>query len=172
MERAHHVHIVETEIEEYAEGLVELAADEAVADEPTETDAEGAAAFAICMNAINFGSGWWPTVRKHPGLSGYGTMAAGVRERFAADGPWRAEELAAMEPGAIADVVAQDTGHPLMAEFAAALGDVGAHLLAEFDGRYRGAAEGVESIPALASRFAGWEAFADVSSYEGREVPF
>ena len=172
MERARHVRIVEGEIEEYAEGLVELAADQAVADEPAEGGAEGDAAFAICMNAINFGSGWWPTIRKRPGLSGYGTMVAGVRDRFAAGGPWHAEELAAMEPGAIAGVVAQDPGHPLMAEFAAALRDVGAHLLAEFDGRYQGAAEGVESIPALAARFAGWQAFADVSSYERREVPF
>jgi hypothetical protein len=124
------------------------------------------------MNAINFGSGWWPTIRKRPGLSGYGTIAAGLRERFDAEGPWRAEGLTAIDTAGIARVVGQDPGHPLMAEFAAALRDVGGHLLADHRGRYLGVVEGLGSIPALAARFAGWDAFADVSSYEGREVPF
>jgi hypothetical protein len=172
MERARHVRIVESEVEGYAKGLVEDAADGPVANEPTAGDREGAAAFAICMNAINFGSGWWPTIRKRPDLSGYGTMAAGVRERFDAEGPWISGELVRMEPGAIAGVVGQDPGHPLMAEFAATLRDVGAHLVGEFGGRYLGVVETAGGIPELAARFAGWDAFADVSSYEGREVPF
>jgi len=133
---------------------------------------EAAAAFAICMNAINFGSGWWPTIRKRPGHSGYATMAAGVSERFAARGYWSAEELAAMEAPAIAATVGQDPEHPLIAQFAAALRDVGAHLLEEHGGRFRGPAEAAASTPALAAAFAGWEAFADVSRYEDREVPF
>jgi Potential Queuosine, Q, salvage protein family len=95
-----------------------------------------------------------------------------VRERFDADGTWTGEELTAMEPRTIAAIVGQDPGHPLMADFAAALRDVGGHLLAEFDGRYLGVVEAVATIPDLAARLAGWEAFADVSSYERREVPF
>ena len=135
-------------------------------------DPEAAAAFAICMNAINFGSGWWPTVRKRPGMSGYSTMAAGVNERFAGEGPWAPEELAAMEAPAIATVLGQDPGHPLMAEFAAALRDVGAHLLGEHGGRYLAVVEAAGSAPELAGVFAGWDSFADVSAYEGRPVPF
>ncbi len=97
MERAGHVHIEAGAVVEYAAGLVRAAADEAPAETPADRDPEAAAAFAICMNAIKFGSGWWPTIRKRPGLSGYGTMAAGVRDRFEAEGPWSAEELAAIE---------------------------------------------------------------------------
>ncbi len=58
-----------------------------------------------------------------------------------------------------------------MAQFAAALRDVGEHLIAEHDGRYLGTVEGVDSIPALAGIFAGWKSFADVSEYEGRQIP-
>jgi hypothetical protein len=148
---------------------------EAAADEgpptPSCEDPEHAAAFAICMNAINFGSGWWPTIRKRPGHSGYATMAAGVTDRFAADGPWSAEELAAMDALTIAAVVGQDPDHPLMAQFAAALRDAGARLQAEHGGRFLGPVEAADSIPALAAIFAGWDAFADVSTYQGREVP-
>lgn len=170
-ERARFVRIEESRIEEYAAELVREA-EEGPDEQPAEREPEAAAAFAVCMNAINFGSGWWPTISKRPGHSGYGTMAAGVEERFSTRGPWSAEELAAMDKATVAAVVGQDPEHPLMAQFAAALRDVGAHLLDEHGGRYLGVVEAAESVPALAAVFAGWQSFADVSSYEGRPVPF
>ncbi|HEX5526727.1 MAG TPA: queuosine salvage family protein [Solirubrobacterales bacterium] len=171
MERARWVRVDEGRIADYAAGLPE-ATEEAGAPAATAADPEAAAAFAICMNAINFGSGWWPTIRKRDGLSGYATMEAGVSERFEERGPWSAEELAAMDAATIAAMVGQDPEHPLMAQFAAALRDVSAHLQAEHGGRFLGPAEAADSIPALAKTFADWKAFADVSTYEGREVPF
>lgn len=139
---------------------------------PYADDPETAAAFAICMNAINFGSGWWPTIRKRPGHSGYATMAAGVTDRFDAGEPWGVEELQAMDAPAIATVVGQDPEHPLMEQFAATLRDVGDHIGNEHEGRFLGPAESAESIPVLAGTFASWDAFADVSAYDGRAVPF
>jgi len=174
MERACWVRVNEGEIGAYGGGLVEAveaAAHDAPAS-PSTVDPEHAAAFAICLNAINFGSGWWPTIRKRPGHSGYATMAAGVTERFAADGPWSVTDLVTMGAATIAPVVGQGPEHPLMAQFASALQDVGNHLQAEHGGRFLGPAAAADSIPALAATFAGWEAFADVSTYEGREVPF
>ena len=163
MERARSVAIDEEAIGAYA---AELPAPEPAGEQPVG-DPEAAAAFAICMNAINFGSGWWPTVRKRPGMSGYSTMAAGVGE-----GHWTPQELLAMDAPAIAAVLGQEPGHPLMAEFAAALRDVGAHLLDEYGGRYLAVPEAADSVPGLAAVFAGWDSFADVYAYEGREVPF
>ncbi|HET8956009.1 MAG TPA: queuosine salvage family protein [Solirubrobacterales bacterium] len=164
------VMIDEAKVGAYAAGLTEL---HPFNDEgQTGSDPEAAAAFAICMNAINFGSGWWPTVRKRPGMSGYSTMAAGVTERFADEGPWTPEELVAIDAPAIAAVLGQDPSHPLMAEFAAALRDVGAHVLAEHGGRYLAVVEAADSVPGLAEVFAAWESFADASEYEGRRVPF
>lgn len=168
-ERARSVRIAEEAIAEYAAGLPRPDAEPEPV--PFAEDPEAAAAFAICMNAINFGSGWWPTVRKRPGHSGYGTMAAGVTDRFAAAGPWSAEELQAMGAKTIAEVVDQDPQHPLIPQFAAALRDVGTHIDAEHEGRFRGPTEAADSIPALADTFAAWDAFADVSIYDGRKIP-
>ncbi len=58
-----------------------------------EGDREARIAFVVCLDAINFGSGWWPEIRKRPGHSGYFTIAAGLTERFRAAGPWPASEL-------------------------------------------------------------------------------
>jgi hypothetical protein len=43
---------------------------------------------------------------------------------------------------------------------------------AEHGGRFLDPVEAADSIPALAASFAARESFADVSVYEGREVPF
>jgi hypothetical protein len=165
------VRINEEAIAEYAVGLPQAAESD---ERPpfSDTNPETAAAFAICMNAINFGSGWWPTVRKRPGHSGYATMAAGVTDRFDEEGPWSAEELRAMEAEMIAAILGQDPDHPLMKQFAAALRDVGRQIEREHGGRFLGPAETANSIPALAGTLARWEAFADTSTYDGHEVPF
>jgi hypothetical protein len=168
--RARSVRIDEEAIAGYAAALPQLGAD--IELPPFAEEPETAAAFAICMNAINFGSGWWPTIRKRLGRSGYGTMAAGVSDRFAAAGAWSVEELQAMEAETIAEVVGQDPEHPLMAHFATALGDVGAHIREDHEGRFLGPVETAASIPALAGTFATWDAFADVSTYDGRRIPF
>jgi putative queuosine salvage protein len=138
-----------------------------------EGDREGRVAFVICLDAINFGSGWWPTIRKRPGHSGYTTIAAALTERFRAGAGWRPAQLAELRPADLADALGQDPAHPLMAEYASSLRDVGARVLAEHGGSFEavvGAAGG--SATSLTGLLAGWRAFADVSSYEGREVPF
>jgi hypothetical protein len=169
--RARSVRIEEEAIEEYAAGLPQP--DEGGEPAPfANAGPETAAAFAICMNAINFGSGWWPTIRKRPGHSGYATMAAGVTDHFSETGPWSPEELRAMDAEGVAAVVGQDPEHPLMEQFVEALQDVGTHIAEEHDGSFLGPAEAADSIPALAGTFAGWSAFADISTYEGRKVPF
>jgi len=99
-------------------------------------------------------------------------MAAGVTNRFESAGAWTADELQAMDAKTIAVVVGQDPQHPLMPQFAAALRDVGNHISADHGGRFLNPAEEAASIPALAETFAAWTSFADVSTYEGRAIPF
>jgi len=168
------VRIDEGVIEEYARGLE--AAEEPEPDSPTrllEGDRETLAAFAICLDAINFGSGWWPTIRKRPGLSGYSTIAAGVVERFRGEGPWTADELVGIEPVELAKTLGQDPAHPLIAQFAASLRDVGERVRAEHGGSFTALVDAAAgSAVALAELLAGWDAFADTSIYMGREIPF
>jgi hypothetical protein len=101
--RARSVAVDEERIAAYA---AELSAGEPPTPDPEtellEGDRETRAAFVICVDAINFGSGWWPTIRKRPGRSGYFTVAAGLTERFRSDGPWSAAELEALDATAIA----------------------------------------------------------------------
>jgi hypothetical protein len=138
-----------------------------------EADHETRAAFVICSNAINFGSGWWPTIRKRPGHSGYFTIAVGLAERFRAAGPWPAEALMELSAADIAETVGQDPDHPLMADYAGTLRDVGEHVARDHGGRFAAVIEAADgSAPALADLLATWTAFSDVSTYQGKAVPF
>lgn len=138
-----------------------------------EGDLELHAAFVICLDAINFGSGWWPTIRKRPEHSGYFTIAAGMTERFRDRGPWSAGELTELSAADVARIVGQDPDHPLMGDYAASLRDVGGRVGAGYGGRFAAvvAAAG-GSAPALAGVLSEWNAFADASTYDGRAVPF
>ena len=173
--RSRSVQIAEDGIEAYAAALP--AAAELPAPDPStnlvEGDRESRTAFVVCLDAINFGSGWWPTIRKRPGHSGYFTIAAGLTARFRERGPWAGDELTALEPDEIALVLGQDPDHPLMAHYASSLRDVGEHVLADHGGRFEGLLDAAGgSTVALAGLLAGWDAFADVSTYDGRPVPF
>jgi hypothetical protein len=173
--RARSVRIAETAIAAYAAemppGAVVPPPDPAT--ELVEGDREARTAFVLCLDAINFGSGWWPTIRKRPGHSGHFTIAAGLTERFRDRGPWTATELAGLEASEIAAALGQEAGHPLMGDFAATLNNVGEHVSAEHGGRFEAVLDAANgSAPALADMLAGWEAFADVSAYDGRSVPF
>ena len=134
---------------------------------------EERAAFVLTFDAINFGSGWWPTIRKRPGRSGSYTVLMGLKERFDAHGPWSPEELIAIEPGEIATVLGQDPDHELMVLFADALRDLGVRLHEEYAGRYLALVEAANgSAVALAERLARWPSFADVSVHDSEPVPF
>ena len=93
--------IVEAAIEHYARTLPP--------ESPPAPDLEGGsleqrAAFSLTLNAINFGSGWFPTLRKPSGLSGFRTIEAGLRAR----GPWTAAELTEIETPEVAATFGQD----------------------------------------------------------------
>jgi hypothetical protein len=46
-----------------------------------EGSAEDVASYMLTLDAINFGSGWFPTLRKRPGCSGYFTVAWSLADR-------------------------------------------------------------------------------------------
>jgi hypothetical protein len=88
--------------------------------EPPGADAD----HVLQLDAINFGSGWFPTLRKRPGMSGYRTIAAA----FAEHGRWSNSDLRALDAGAVAGALGQDARHPLMRLYAEALRDLGRFL--------------------------------------------
>jgi hypothetical protein len=173
--RARHVHVEEAAIASYASSLpldvppAEPDPDAHLQEGPREV----LSAFWLTLDAINFGSGWFPTLRKRRGHSGYFTVATGVRQLFAAEGPWSAAELSAIEAAEIAAVLGQDSDHELMALFAEALRDLGAHVAEECDGRFDALVDLADrSAVALAERLGGWRSFADCSRHDGLVLPF
>jgi hypothetical protein len=155
-----HVRIDDEALEAYAADLPP--------ESPPTPDLEGAddetrAAFSLQLNAINFGSGWFPTINKPAGLSGFRTMEAALRAR----GPWTAPELTRLTRHDVAAAFGQDPEHALMGHFTRHLNALGEHIgdsFAAFARRH-------DSVEALATELASWETWRDVSPYPSGDVP-
>ena len=61
-----------------------------------EGSPEEVAHFMLVLDSINFGSGWFPTLRKRPGMSGYFTVASSLTDFWRASGGWSRDELPAV----------------------------------------------------------------------------
>ena len=134
-------------------------------------------AFVVTLDAVNFGSGWFPKLRKRAGRSGYYTVAMGLKDRFDAQGPWSAAELAKLAPADLAAVCGQTLDDPdvaeLMALFAQALNDLGALLAARYAGRFEGLVDAAGGSGArLVEILAEMPLYRDVSRYDDFAVPF
>jgi len=139
--------------------------------EPAEqpyADPEQGAAHLLQLDAVNFGSGWFPTLRKPPGHSGFRTVESGLL----AHGPWSAPALQRVDAAECAAVFGQEPGHPLMALFATALAELGGHVEAAHRGAFLALARaGHGSAVALAEHLAALPTWRDVSTYDGARVP-
>ena len=174
-ERARHVHIRDQAIGPYAASLPLASAPRATDDEVhlLHGTREELAAFWLTLDAINFGSGWFPTLRKRGGRSGYHTIAGGIRDRFGGAGPWTSEELAGIDAAELAEVLGQEPDHELMELFARSLNDLGRRVSEEHGGRFQSVADSAgASAGMLVQLLAGWGCFADASDYDGLTVPF
>ncbi|HEY0583749.1 MAG TPA: queuosine salvage family protein [Chloroflexota bacterium] len=104
---------------------------------------EATLAYVVTLDAINFGSGYFPHLHKRPGMSGYFTMASSLRDVWMERGPLSAEELQRLTQADCARIFGQ-TNHDdavaqeLMALFAQALNAVGALLAKRYDGSFDG----------------------------------
>jgi hypothetical protein len=175
-ERARHVRIDRDAIALYA---LSLPLEAALSPHPADPEMhlvgaprEELVAFWLTLDAINFGSGWFPTLRKRPGRSGYGTIASGLRERFATTGPWSAGELEQIDAAAIALALEQDPEHELMGLFARSLRDLGRHLEAEHSGSFSAVVDSAGGGVGLALALGRWSSFADTSVYDELSIPF
>lgn len=133
-------------------------------------------AFVITLDAINFGSGWFPVLRKRPGCSGYFTIAGALEERFVDRGAWSAAELRALSAADCARLFGQEPDGAvaeLMELFARALRDLGEFLGQGYGDRFEGP---VEEADGSAARLVGilerMPFYRDVARYDGLEVPF
>src|SRR3982751_3539337 len=85
--------------------------------DPTRHYLEGTPAdvalYTLALDTINFGSGWFPTLRKRVdpatgrGVSGSFTVAWNLADHFRVDGPWTTEDLRAMRTDTLAAILGQ-----------------------------------------------------------------
>ena len=133
-------------------------------------------AYVITLDAVNFGSGWFPVLDKIPGRSGYFTISTRLREHFERQGAWSIAALVRLRSQDCAAVFGQDPANAaaceLMDLFARSLSDLGRLLAAS---GMRGYSDLVDAASGSAERLVGLLASApfyrDVSDYHGRDVP-
>jgi hypothetical protein len=114
------------------EALEDLAPGEPPELDPQRHYLEGpqadVAAYLLVLDTINFGSGWFPTLRKRTGSSGYFTVAWALADRWRAGAGWTNTQLRAMRTEEVADTLGQARDHELMALYAQALRELGRFL--------------------------------------------
>jgi hypothetical protein len=140
-------------------------------------DADSMTTYLVALDAVNFGSGYFPHLRKVEGKSGYFTVARRLKEHFESSGPLTAAGMQSLTAGDCARLFQQEGGdaanRELMELFARALRDLGAHLAARHGGSARRMVESAQgSAAALTAELGRMPFFADVASYRGRRVPF
>jgi hypothetical protein len=143
-------------------------------EERLSGDDEAVAASVLAWNAVNFGSGWFPDLRKRPGLSGARSLAAAWADHVARDGSPTAMWLAEADASRCARLF--DQPHPgpvddLLELFAQAWRDLGA-LLESFGGSAAALVRSAGgSAAALVDILGSMPLGHDVARHRGVEVP-
>jgi hypothetical protein len=92
------------------------------------------AMYTLSLDTINFGSGWFPTLRKRMDpaagatVSGYFTVAWNLADHFRAHGAWDGAALRALRTEQLAAILGQTADHELMSLYCAALRELGRFL--------------------------------------------
>jgi hypothetical protein len=140
------------------------------------SDEDAVAAEVVAWNAVNFGSGWFPLLRKRAGLSGARTLASAWADHVRSEGPTTGAWLAAADAPTCARIFGQPYPGPvddLLDLFAQAWRELGALLVERYGGS---AGELVRSCGGSADRLVATLATLplahDVAAYDGIEVPF
>lgn len=177
VERARSVTVAVEAVEAYAATLA-APVDVAVADDPwavTGTDDEARAALVVTLDAINFGSGFHPEVRKLPGCSGATTMATRLRTWARDEGGVRAERLAVLDAAEVHRLFDQPETEAmieLMGWFTTALNELGRFVVDRHGSSFLALVRSAGgSANRLTATLAALPSYADVSVYDATEVP-
>jgi hypothetical protein len=135
------------------------------------------AAFIITLNTINFGSGYFPHLRKRGDRSGYFTIAGALTDYFRIRGKLNAHNLIALTVADCLRIFGQDpeneTIRELMQHFTLALNQLGGYLAQNFNGSFTALIHSAErSTDKLIRRLIRMPYFNDTHPYGLLEVPF
>jgi hypothetical protein len=136
----------------------------------------GTVAYYLILDAVNFGSGYFPDIFGDR-QSGYRSIAAALTERFRRTGPFSAQDLRDLSPPQCAGIFAVDASIPAASElltlYASALNDLGAFVCDRFNGDFtelvRQAGNSAERLVATLSLMPFYK---DEAETDGITVPF
>jgi hypothetical protein len=178
-EHAGHIRINYDRIPSYAEALSYAKTIQPEHDRASHYLGHGddTAAFFLTLDAINFGSGYFPHMNKSPGRSGYYTVAGCLNDHFRENGPLAALKLAQLTPEDCMRIFKQDPRNRPIAElmrfFARALNDFGRYVQADFGGSFSGLIEAAgASAERLIQLLIRMPCFRDIHLYDTIKVPF
>jgi hypothetical protein len=178
-ERAAHIRINYDLIPSYAAALHAVKTIQPEHDRASHYLGQGddTAAFFLTLDTINFGSGYFPHMKKKPGRSGYYTVAGCLNDRFKKRGPLSPRELSRLTPQDCILIFGQDSQNRPIAElmrfFARALNDLGRYVQTDFGGSFCGLIEAADSsAERLIQLLIRMPSFCDVESYDTLKVPF
>lgn len=134
-------------------------------------------AYFLTLDAVNFGSGYFPDILGDPRRSGYRAIAAALTEHFTDRGPISPGELRTLPETECARIFRLDPSNPAARElarlYARALDDLGAFISDRFGGEFsRVVGEANRSAERLVETLTAMPFFNDVGYYRGMTVPF
>src|SRR5438270_2616574 len=170
---------VTIDVERIAQYAASLPLDQARAAELDPTthylgEPEATLAYVVTLDAINFGSGYFPHLRKRPGLSGYFTVASSLRDAW----PLTVDQLRQLQPEDCSRLFAQadvddadDAVGELMALFARALNDLGELVWWRYGGSFRALVDAaIGSAERLVALLAEMPLYQDVGFYKRAQL--
>jgi hypothetical protein len=177
--QAQHVRIQEHRLTQYAESLSidKIIYPEIDWNHHFEGTEEETATFFIILDTINFGSGFFPHLKKRPGLSGYFTIATHLTDHFRNHGPITPQTLSVITAKDCIGIFGQSEDDPVVGElmglFAKALNDLGEFIRKRHHERFSRFIESAEgSAEKLVVLLSEMPFFRDVQSYRGKDIPF
>jgi hypothetical protein len=134
-------------------------------------DSELTLAYLVTLDAINFGSGYFPHLQKREGLSGYFTVAASLKDAW----PLSASDLRRLTPSDCARIFGQvnpdDAVLELMSLFARALNDLGNLLATRYESSFRALVDAADrSAERLVPLLAEMPFYQDVGFYKRAQL--
>lgn len=134
-------------------------------------------AFFLPLDAVNFGSGYFPDLGLSPLRSGYFKMAAALADRFRRLGPFSAEQLRRLTPEDCLHLFELAPRNRAALElpglFATSLNGLGRYLEEQFGGSFTALPEAAgRRAERLVEFLTAMSGFQDVANYRGLRVPF
>jgi hypothetical protein len=170
---ARFVRVREDRIPDYAHSLPLEAARAPELDPQTHYrgDPDATLAYVVTLDAINFGSGYFPHLHKRPGLSGYFTVASGLKDAW----PMAVDDLRGLTAADCARIFGQATPDAAIDEllglFAHALNDLGELLASQYQGSFGALVDAAQhSAEQLATLLMAMPFYRDVGFYKRAQL--